>query len=97
MGALAALGAVVVQQDGFLDASQFIKQCVGGDRVSGLRGGAGHEVDDLQSQDAGEGMDADVVIGPVMHGREGDYVEVLELSKRVPEVGLGAVGGHDLG
>src|ERR1019366_2607543 len=46
---------------------------------------AAHQVGDLQGEDAGEGVYADVVIGPVVHGRERDGVGVFELA----EAGLG--------
>jgi len=63
----------------------------------GLGGFAAHEVGDLQGQDAGEDVGADVVLSPVVHGREGDHVRVLELADGEFGLGLGAVGGDDLG
>jgi len=58
---------------------------------------AAHQVGDLQGEDAGEGVYADVVIGPVVHGRERDDVGVFELAEAGLGVGLGAVGGDDVG
>jgi hypothetical protein len=39
-----------------------------------------HEVGDLEGEHAGEHVDSDVVLGPVVHGRERDYVAVFELA-----------------
>ena len=51
----------------------------------------------LEGQDAGEDVDADVVLGPVVHGREGHDVRVLHLAEGELGLGLGPVPGHDLG
>ena len=37
---------------------------------AGVPGFAAHEVGDLEGEHAGEGVDADVVLGPVEHGGE---------------------------
>jgi len=39
-----------------------------------LGGVAAHEVGELQGQDAGEQVDPDVVVGPVVHRAEGHHV-----------------------
>jgi hypothetical protein len=54
-------------------------------------------VGDLQGQDAGEGVDADVVVGRVVHGAEGDHVGVFELAEGEFGLGLAAVAGHHVG
>ena len=64
---------------------------------SGLGGGAAHEVGDLQGQDAGEDVDADVVLGPVVHRGEGHHVRVFHLAEGELGFGLGPVPGDDLG
>ena len=52
---------------------------------------------DHEGEDAGLGVDADVVVGPVVHGAERDDVGVFELAEAELGVGLGAVAGHDVG
>ena len=89
--ARAALGAIVVEQDGFLDTAQLVEDLAGGEFDAGVFGLAGHQVGGLQGEDAGERVDADVVIGPVVHGREGHDVGVFELPEGVLDVGLGPV------
>ena len=58
---------------------------------------AAHQVGDGQGQDAVEDVYADLLVGPVVHRAEGDEVAVFELPEAGFDVGLGAVGGHDLG
>jgi hypothetical protein len=57
---------------------------------------AAHEVGDLQREDAVEGVDLDLLFGPVVHRGERHHVGVLHLPERALDVGLGAVGGHDV-
>ena len=45
----------------------FAEQGADGQVQAGAGGGAAHEVGDLQGRDAGEDVDADVVLGPVVH------------------------------
>jgi hypothetical protein len=63
---------------------------LGGTHVGGL---AAHEVGELPGQDAGEGVDADVVLGPVVHRGERDDVGSLSWRKlsSASDWGLGAV------
>ena len=62
-----------------------------------MGGVAAHEVGDLEGQHAGEGVDADVVVGPVVHWGEGHQVGVFELAESELGLGLGTVAGDDLG
>lgn len=48
-------------------------------------------------QDAGEGVHADMAVSPAVHRLERVHMAVLELSEGDLDVGLGAVGTHDLG
>ena len=57
----------VVEQDGLADAGEFAQQFADGQVQPGLAGASPHEVGDLQGQDAGEDVDTDVVLGPVVH------------------------------
>ena len=53
---------------------------------AGVVGGAADRVGGGQGEDAGEDVDADFVIGPVVHGAEGDHVRVTlvrEVAKNV--------------
>jgi hypothetical protein len=52
---------------------------------------------DLQGEHAGEHVDADVVLNPVVHGTEGDDAGVFELAEGELGLGLGSVGGDHLG
>src|SRR6266568_8418403 len=52
---------------------------------------------DLQGQDAGEGVHADVVFGPVVHWGERHHVGVFHLAEGELGVGLGPVAGDDFG
>ena len=58
---------------------------------------AAHQVGDLQGQHAGEGMDADVVLGPVEHRGERHDPGVFELPEGGLGLGLGPVAGDHLG
>ena len=60
-------------------------------------GVAAHEVRGLQSEHAGEGVDADVVVGPVVHWGERHLVGIFELAEGELGLGLGAVASHHLG
>jgi len=57
-----------VDQHGFLDPGELVQELADGVVFPGVVGFAAHEVGDLQGEDAGEGVDADVVFGPVVHG-----------------------------
>ena len=52
---------------------------------------------DLQGQDAGEDVDADVVLGPVEHRGERHHVRVFHLPERELGLGLRPVAGDHLG
>jgi hypothetical protein len=86
-----------VEQDGLADAGEPGEQFADGQAQAGLGGLAAHQVGDLQGQDAGEDVDADVVLGPVMHWGEGHYARVLELAEGELGLGLGPVAGDHLG
>ena len=64
---------------------------------SGPFGVAAHQVGDGEGEDAVEDVHADFLFGPVVHRGEGDQVAVFELPEAFFDVGLGAVGGDDLG
>ena len=51
----------------------------------------------LEGEHAGEHVDADVVLGPVEHRAEGGYAGVFHLPEGGLGLGLGPVGGDDLG
>ena len=54
--------------DGLLDLLEMVEELPDREVQAGLLGLPAHEVRDLQRQDTGEGVHADVVLGPVMHG-----------------------------
>src|SRR5258707_2993384 len=86
-----------VEQDGLADAGQFAEQGADGQVQSGLGGAAAHEVGELEGEHAGEDVDADVVLGPVEHRAEGGDAGVFHLPEGGLGLGLGPVGGDDLG
>ena len=86
-----------VDQDGFLDSGELVEQLPDGEVQAGVFYVAAHEVGDLQGEDAGEGVHADIVFGPVVHGRERNDMGVFELPEAVLRIGLGPVGGDDVG
>ena len=51
----------------------------------------------MECQHAGEGVEADVVLGPVVHRGERHDVRVFELAETELGFGLGPVPGDDLG
>src|SRR6266568_2588147 len=59
--------AALVEQYGLADPGELAEQGADGQVQAGAGGGAAHEVGDLQGQDAGEDVDADIVLGPVVH------------------------------
>src|SRR6266702_1661399 len=67
VGSGPAAAAALVEQDGLADPGEFAEQGADGQVQAGAGGGSAHEVGDLQGQDAGEDVDADVVLGPVVH------------------------------
>ena len=87
----------MVEQDGLADAGELAEQFADGHPQSGAGGAKAHEVGDLEGQDAGEDVDADVVLGPVMHGRERHDAGVFHLAEGELGFGLGPVPGHDPG
>src|SRR6266536_3596613 len=96
-GAGAALAAVVVEQDGLLDARQLSQQLTNRQVQPRLVGMAAQQVRDRQGQHAVEDVDADLLVGPVVHGAKRHHLGVLELAEPGFDLGLGAVGGHHLG
>src|SRR5258708_4693016 len=86
-----------VEEDGLADAGQFAEQGADGQVQSGLGGAAAHEVGELEGEHAGEDVDADVVLGPVEHRAEGGDAGVFHLPEGGLGLGLGPVGGDDLG
>ena len=98
LGAGSAFAAVVVEQDGFADAGQFVEQFADGQVQAGVVGLAAHEVGDGEGEDAVEDVDADLLVGPVVHRAENDTTwGSLSLPEAGFDLGLGAVGGHDVG
>src|SRR6266702_4780623 len=86
-----------VEQDGFADAGQLGEQGAHGQVQPGAGGAAAHEVGELEGEHAGEDVDADVVLGPVEHRAEGGGAGVFHLPEGGLGLGLGPVGGDDLG
>ena len=87
----------LVEQHGLADPGEFGEEFAHGHVQACPAGFQAHEVGDLQGEDAGEDVDADVVLGPVEHGAEGDNARVLELAESELGLGLGPVAGDDLG
>ena len=57
-----------IDQDGFLDLAELFEQLADGEVQAGVVGLTAYEVGDLQGEDAGKGVHADVVLGEVVHG-----------------------------
>jgi hypothetical protein len=73
--ARAGLGAAPgggVDQDGFLDAGEGSEEFAYRHGLTRAGSPASHQVGDGQGEYAGEDVDADVVVGPVVQGPEGD-------------------------
>ena len=68
-----------VDQDGFLDAGEVSEEFAYRQGLTRAGCLASHQVGDGQSEYAGDDVDTDVVVGPVVHGPEGDDVRVFEL------------------
>ena len=68
-----------VDQHGFPDAAEGVEEGFDAQVVAGAVGFEAHEVGELQGEDAGEGVDGDVVVGPVVHRGERHFVGVFEL------------------
>ena len=86
----------MVEQDGLADAGQLAEQFADRHAKPGAGGVKAHEVGDLQGQDAGKDVDADVVLGPVVHRAERDDAGVFHLPEGELGLGLGPVPGDDL-
>jgi Domain of unknown function (DUF4158) len=86
-----------VDQHGFADAFELVQQLAHGQVQPGVFGLQAHQVRDLQGEDAGEHVDADVVFGPVEHRGERYDVRVFHLPEGGLGYGLGAVAGDHLG
>ena len=84
-------------QDGLADGGELAEQFADGHVESCLPGAVAHEVGELEGQDAGEDVDADVVLGPVVHRGERHDVRVFHLAEGELGLGLGPVPGDDLG
>ena len=93
-GASAVAG---VEQHGLLDAGEGVKQRAYGEFDACAGGLPADEVRGRQRQDAAEHVDADLRVGVVVHGAEGDHVGVFELAEPELGLGLGAVAGDDFG
>ena len=76
---------------------QLGEQDADGQVQPGPGGAAAHEVGELEGEHAGEHVDADVVLGPVEHRAEGGDAGVFHLPEGGLGLGLGPVGGDDLG
>ena len=68
-------------EHGLADGCELAEQFADGHVQPGVPGLAAHEVGDLQGQDAGEDVDVDVVLGPVVHRGEGDHAGVFHLAE----------------
>src|SRR6266702_3494529 len=73
----AAFAAVVVEQHGFLDAGQLGQQLADRQVQAGVVGLAAQQVGDGQGQHAVEDMDADLLVGPVVHGANLGLTSIL--------------------
>jgi hypothetical protein len=85
----------VVEQDGLADAGELAEKLADGHPQPGAGSAKAHQVSDLQGQDAGEDVNADVVLGPVMHRGERHDMGVFHLPEGELGLGLGPVPGHD--
>ena len=85
LGAAAVAG---VEQYRFLDACQRVEQCGHGQVEVVLVGVAPHQERHGEGEDAVEGVHADLLLGPVVHGAERDDVGVFELAESELGVGL---------
>ena len=54
------------------------------------------QAQDHQSQDAIEGMDSEFLVGPVVSGAEGEDLGVFHASESGFDMGLTAIGAHNL-
>ena len=88
--------AVVVEQHGFLDPGQGGEEFTDGHVQSGLFCLTAHEVRDGEREDAVERVNADFLVGPVVHRGERHHVRVLQLPEPCFDLGLGPLGGHNL-
>ncbi len=86
-----------VEQGGLADAGQFAQEFADGQVQPGAPGLQAREVCKLEGEDAGEDVDADVVLGPVEHRGERRHVRVFELAEGELGFGLGPVAGDHLG
>jgi hypothetical protein len=83
----ATFAAGVVQQNGFADAGEVLEQFPDGNAQAGAGGSAAHQVRDGKGEDAVEDVEADLLVGPGLHGAERHDVGVFELTE--PELGVG--------
>ena len=86
-----------VDQHGLADGGELAEELADAEAQAGALGLAAHQVGDLQGEHAGEGVHADVVLGPVVHRGEGDHVRVFKLAEAGLGLGLGPVTGDRLG
>src|ERR1017187_4813773 len=84
-------------QHGLADAGALAEQLADAQVQAGVLGFAAHQVGDLEGKHAGDGVDADVVLGAVVHRAEGDDAGVFHLPEGELGFGLGPVTGDDLG
>src|SRR5664279_3496351 len=70
-----------VDQHGFADSAEGVQEGFDGQVVAGAVGLEAQQVGQLQGQHAGEGVDGDVVLGPVVHRGERHLVRVFELTE----------------
>src|SRR5664279_5523049 len=68
-----------VDQHGFAYPTEGVEEGFDGEVVAGAAGFEPQQVGELQGEDAGEGVDGDVVVGPVVHRGEGHFVGIFEL------------------
>ena len=68
-----------VDQHRFLYSAEGVEEGFDGPVVAGAVGLQAQQVGQLQGEHAGEGVDGDVVVGPVVHRGERHLVRVFEL------------------
>ena len=68
-----------IDQHGLADPAEGVEEGFDGQVVAGAVGLQSQEVGQLQGQHAGEGVHGDVVLGPVVHRGERDFMGVFEL------------------
>ena len=79
-----------------LDSGEGLQEAGQAQRETVLRRLAVEQAAEDQGEDAIEGMDADLGIGPVEHGLPTEEVGIFHFGKGLLHLGLAAIGEHDL-